>query len=57
MADEQVKPPRDLSRVSLDDDEEMRYWTAALGVSPEQLRALVRRHGDSVDAIKIAIRH
>jgi hypothetical protein len=57
MADDSAKlVPKDMSRVNLTEDDEVRYWSRALSVSVEQLRMLTRRHGDSADAIRRAIR-
>ena len=42
----------DRSRISLEEEHEVRYWTRALGVSEEALRAAVRTAGDSVEAVR-----
>ena len=44
--------PADRTRISLDEPHEVRYWTRALGVSEEELRAAVRTAGDLVEAVR-----
>ncbi len=53
MSDDRSKRgPQDRSRINLDKDYEIRYWTDALGVSEERLRELVRQHGNSAEKIR-----
>jgi hypothetical protein len=47
--------PRDRSRISLEEEHEVRYWTTALGVSREELERTVRSVGHSVEAVKRAL--
>lgn len=47
--------PQDASRISLTEEWEVRYWTKALGVSKERLEQLVKQHGHSAAAIRIAL--
>jgi hypothetical protein len=42
----------DRSRISLDEDYEVRYWTKALGVSAEQLREVVGRVGPNTAKVR-----
>jgi hypothetical protein len=42
----------DRSRINLGEDHEVAYWTQALGVSEEALRAAVRTAGSSVEAVR-----
>jgi hypothetical protein len=35
---------------------EVRYWTGALGVSKERLEELVRKHGNSAEKIREALK-
>lgn len=49
------RAPQDASRISLNEDWEVRYWTKALGVSKERLAELVRQHGHSAAAIRAAL--
>lgn len=47
--------PQDSSRISTSEDWEVRYWTKALGVSEEELKRLVKQHGNSAAAIRKAL--
>jgi hypothetical protein len=49
--DKSNRGPADRSRISLDQDYEVRYWTAVLGVTKEQLAAAVQEVGDSADKV------
>jgi hypothetical protein len=42
----------DRSRVSRNDQHEVRYWTETLGCSKDELAAVVARVGDSSDAVR-----
>ena len=42
---------QDRTRISLSQDHEVRYWTKALGVSKEQLAALVHKVGNSAEVV------
>jgi hypothetical protein len=56
MADDlNQRAPQDASRISLNEDWEVRYWTKTLGVSREELEKLVRQHGNSIEAVKKAL--
>ena len=44
--------PRDASRINLQEEHEVRYWTQALGVTREQLAAAVQAVGVSADAVR-----
>jgi hypothetical protein len=44
--------PADRSRINMDEDYEVDYWTHALGVSKEQLAAAVGAVGPMADAVK-----
>jgi hypothetical protein len=53
MADNlQERGPADRSRINLSESWELKYWTKALGVSEEQLRAAVKAAGSSADAVR-----
>lgn len=43
-------PDRD--RINLDEDYEVQYWTKALGVSAEELRAAVKAVGPTAAAVR-----
>jgi hypothetical protein len=47
-------PDRD--RISLDEEYEVQYWTKTLGVSREELERTVRSVGNSVDAVRRALK-
>ncbi|HZT26917.1 MAG TPA: DUF3606 domain-containing protein, partial [Pseudolabrys sp.] len=49
------KRPQDASRISTGEDWEVRYWTKELGVSADELKRLVREHGNSVNAVRRAL--
>jgi len=42
----------DRSRINVNEDYELRYWTKALGVSEEELREAVRKYGTSAEAVR-----
>jgi Protein of unknown function (DUF3606) len=53
MADDlSNRGPQDRSRISMNEDYEVQYWTKALGVSKEELQNLVDEHGNSAANIK-----
>jgi hypothetical protein len=53
MAEDKTKtPPRDASRVNVDDDGEREYWTARFGVSERRLRDAVGTVGVIVDDVE-----
>ena len=53
MADKPSKRgPQDRSRISTSEDYEVRYWSQKFGVSPEQLKAAVRKVGNSAKAVE-----
>ena len=43
---------RQISRVTMSDEQEVRYWTEALGCSKDELAAAVARVGNSIDAVR-----
>lgn len=51
----QGRGPQDRSRINVNEDYEVRYWTKELGVTEERLRQLVKDHSVSVEAIRSAI--
>jgi len=46
----------DRSRINLNQDYEVPYWTRALGVSKEGLQALVQEVGNSADTIRARLK-
>ncbi|MGO4176006.1 DUF3606 domain-containing protein [Bosea sp. TAF32] len=52
MADnENNRGPQDRSRINMNEDYEVAYWTKELGVTREQLAAAVKKVGVSADAV------
>lgn len=50
--DKTKKGPQDRNRISLSEDYEVRYWSKKFGVTPEQLRKVVGKVGNSVAAVE-----
>lgn len=56
MADDKTnRGPQDRSRINTSEDYEVRYWMDALGVSADELKRLVSKHGNSADAVRQAL--
>lgn len=53
--DPENRGPQDRSRINVNEDYEVRYWTEELGVTEDRLRQLVKDHGVSVEAVRSAI--
>ena len=47
--------PQDRTRINVNEDWEVRYWSKELGVSQDRLRELVKQHGVSADAVRRAL--
>ena len=57
MSDDTSKRgPADRSRINVNEDYEVRYWSEKFGVSEEQLRAAVARAGVMADDVERALR-
>jgi Tfp pilus assembly PilM family ATPase len=55
--DTKLRGGQDRTRINLDQDHEVRYWTKELGVTAEQLRDAVKRAGSStVEKVRAALR-
>jgi hypothetical protein len=52
MADDMKKGPQDRSKININEDHEVRYWSDKFGVTPDQLRTAVKKVGNSADAIE-----
>lgn len=53
MSDDLKNPgPEDGKLISLSEDHELDYWTGALGVSRDELRAAVEAVGHSAEAVR-----
>lgn len=53
--DTKQRGPADGKRISLSEDYEVRYWTEALGVTEERLRAVVDRVGPMAEDVRRAL--
>jgi len=49
--------PQDGKLISLTEEHELDYWTKTLGVTRDELRALVDKHGHSADAVREGMEH
>lgn len=57
MADDLTKKgPQDRARISLSERHEIRYWVEALGVTEDELRAVVEKVGNSASAVREALK-
>jgi hypothetical protein len=53
MADDKSKrDTQDRSRINTGEDYEVRYWAEKFDVSPDQLKAAVKKVGDSAEAVE-----
>jgi hypothetical protein len=53
MPDDKTKTgPQDASRVNINEEYEVAYWTKHFGVSADQLRAAVQKAGPSARAVE-----
>jgi Protein of unknown function (DUF3606) len=53
MADDlSKKGSQDRSRINTSEDYEVRYWSRKFGVSPDTLKAAVKKVGNSVKAVE-----
>lgn len=46
------RAPQDAARINVNETYELQYWTKELGVSEDQLRDLVKKHGVSASAVR-----
>ena len=53
--DKSKRGKQDRARINVNEDYERTDWAKKLGVSPDQLKSLVKKHGASVSAIKKAL--
>jgi hypothetical protein len=49
------KSPQDASRINMNEDWEVRYWTGKFGVTREQLAETVKKVGVSASAVAKAL--
>jgi hypothetical protein len=53
MADDKSKKGlQDRDRINMSEGYEVRYWSKKFGVTPDQLRATIRKVGNSVAAVE-----
>jgi hypothetical protein len=50
--DPKQKGGRDRSRINTREDHEARYWSKKFGVSAEELKAAVKKVGNSAEAVQ-----
>ena len=50
--DRTFKGPQDRTRISLIEDYEVRYWCKQFGVTAAELRAAIKKVGNSPDAVE-----
>jgi hypothetical protein len=54
--DPKKKGAQDRSRISTSEDYEVRYWSKKFGVSPDELKAAVKKVGNSAAAVEKELR-
>ncbi|WP_426284968.1 DUF3606 domain-containing protein [Luteibacter sp. E-22] len=54
--DKTNRGPADRTRININEEYELRYWTKELGVSEEQLRTSVKRVGPMADDVRADLR-
>ena len=47
-----IKGQQDRSKINMHEEHEVRYWTKHLGVSKEQLQAVINKVGNSAAAVQ-----
>jgi hypothetical protein len=53
MSDDRAqKGVQDRTRINTSEDYELRYWSGKFGVSQDQLKAVVKKVGNSVSAVE-----
>jgi hypothetical protein len=53
MSDDRTKKgQQDRSRIDVNEDYELRYWTKELGVSPDVLKSAVQKVGPTAKAVR-----
>lgn len=53
MADDPTKRgPQDRTRINLNEEHEVRYWSETLGLTPERLREVVNEVGNSTEKVR-----
>jgi hypothetical protein len=57
MDDKSKKGPQDASRINVNEEYEVRYWTQKLNVTEEKLRDAVKQVGASATAVEQHLRN
>jgi len=58
MSDDLTKKgSQDRNRINTSEDHEVRYWSQKFGVSADQLKAAVKKVGNSSDAVEKELTH
>jgi len=53
MSDDLAKKgSQDRSRINTNEDHEVRYWSQKFGVTPDSLKAAVKKVGNSAEAVE-----
>jgi Protein of unknown function (DUF3606) len=55
--DPKKRGSQDRSRINIHEDYEVQYWSKKFGVSPDQLKAAVKKVGNSVAAVQQELSH
>jgi hypothetical protein len=55
MDNKQDRGPADRSRINVNEEYEVQYWTKALGVSREELTEAVRKVGVMADKVRASL--
>jgi len=50
--DRRRRGPQDRSRINMGEDYEVEYWTKTFGISKDRLAEIVKKVGDSVQAVR-----
>lgn len=56
MDDLSKKGPQDRSRINVNEEHELRYWSETLNVSADELKEIVQRVGVNADDVRNAIK-
>ena len=52
MLDSKERQPRDMRYVGVDEEWEVQWWAVRFSVTPDELRATVREHGNDARVIE-----
>jgi hypothetical protein len=54
--DYEIKKPKNLGKININDMGELLWWSYMLSISPEQLLAIVEEVGNTADAVRSKVR-